>query len=81
MNWLRSMPNWAQYCQKNFSTSSKVKASLPAGTGVCVVKMELARTASAASVKDRPAPCTSSRTRSKPRKALWPSFMCQMAGE
>src|SRR5579871_2730219 len=59
---------------------SSPKASLPAGTGVCVVKTALAATASRASAKVRLASAISSRIRSSPRKAACPSFMCQSAG-
>ncbi len=60
-------------------TSLRSKVSLPAGTGVCVVKTVVPFTAASASARLSPIR-TRSRARSRARKATWPSFMCQTAG-
>ncbi len=54
--------------------------SLPAGTGVCVVKTVPAATASRAAAKSRWFSSISRRMRSSPQKAEWPSFMWQTVG-
>ena len=48
---------------------------MPAGTGVWVVKMVPARTASTAAGKSSPDSVISRRIRSRPRKPAWPSLV------
>ena len=72
-------PHSAAKPLKYFSISARSKRSIPAGTGVCVVKMPPARTASTAASKGRP-PATNSRMRSKLRKAAWPSLLWKTCG-
>ena len=54
--------------------SEASKRSMPAGTGVWVVKTVAARTASSASSKVIASARTSSLIRSTPRKPAWPSL-------
>src|SRR5216684_301458 len=61
------------------STCSIEKVSCPAGTGVWVVKVLVARTLRTASANGVPR-VTSSRTRSTSMNAACPSFACQAAG-
>ena len=56
------------------------KRSMPAGTGVCVVKTVPARTACSASGKDSPCASVSSRIRSMPWKPAWPSLAWNTSG-
>ena len=60
-------------------TRSASKRSLPAETGVWIVKTLFARTVSKASSSGAPA-ATNSRARSPSRNAEWPSLRCQAAG-
>ena len=60
-------------------TRSAANRSLPAGTGVWIVKTLSARTRSQAASRSSP-PATSSRARSASMNAEWPSFRCQTAG-
>ncbi len=62
------------------ATSSRSNRSMPAGTGVWVVKRVPARTDSSAAVKSSPASATSSRIRSTPRKPAWPSLVWKTSG-
>ena len=68
-----------KYC----STSSRSNRSMPAGTGVWVVKTVEARPTSSAVSKSRwgPASATvSSRIRSSPRNPAWPSLVWNTSG-
>ncbi len=60
---------------KYLSISSPGKRSMPAGTGVWVVKTVPARAASTASAKRRPSAVISWRIRSRPRNPAWPSLV------
>ena len=60
---------------KYFSMSSRGKRSMPAGTGVWVVKSVPGREAALASAKESPLSIINDRTRSRARKPAWPSFM------
>lgn len=51
---MMSTPHSLAHPEKYFSIRSAGNLSIPAGTGVCVVKIVPARAASTASVKDRP---------------------------
>ncbi len=55
--------------------SCGANTSLPAGTGVCVVKTVPAAMASRAAWNGKPVSCIKARMRSRPQNALWPSFM------
>ena len=59
--------------------SPRSNVSLPAGTGVCVVKTEVRRTNALASSNVRPLRSIVRAMRSGPRNAAWPSFMCEQA--
>ena len=61
------------------ATSSRSKRSIPAGTGVWVVKTVPARTASSAASKSRPS-SDSSAIRSRPRNPACPSFVWNTSG-
>ncbi len=61
------------------ATSSRSKRSMPAGTGVWVVKTVPARTASRAESKSRPS-SASSAMRSRPRKPACPSLVWKTSG-
>ncbi len=61
--------------EKYFSISSAGNRSMPAGTGVWVVKTVPARTASMASANVSPLLVMSWRIRSRPRKPAWPSLV------
>ena len=68
-----------KYC----STRSRANRSMPAGTGVWVVKTVPARDTSSAVSKSRPGPpsaAVSSRIRSRPRKPAWPSLVWKTSG-
>ena len=61
-------------------TRLRSNRSMPAGTGVWVVKTVPARQTSRASSKLRP--CSAySRMRSRPRKPAWPSLVWKTSGE
>ena len=66
--------------EKYFSISSAGNRSMPAGTGVWVVKTVPARAASTASANDRPLPVISWRMRSRPRNPAWPSLVWNTCG-
>ena len=61
-------------------SAAAAKTSLPAGTGVCVVKQVPAATASRAVAKSSRVSSISARMRSRPQNAECPSFMWQTVG-
>ncbi len=63
------------HAEKYRSIRSRPKRSMPAGTGVWVVKMVPARTASMASPHVRPSLVISFLMRSRPRNPAWPSLV------
>lgn len=65
----RVIPRLTQNSEKYLSISIGSKTSLPAGTGVCVVKTLLDRAAYIAVLKSRFFPIIYSRILSTPRKA------------
>ena len=69
-----SAPEW-----NHRSISSRGNRSMPAGTGVCVVKTVPARDSSSASLKESPA-ATYSLIRSRPRKPACPSLVWNTSG-
>ena len=66
-------------CSKWWRTWPRPNRSMPAGTGVWVVKTVPARTACSASSNVSPV-LTSSRIRSTPRKPAWPSLVWNTSG-
>ena len=74
-----SQPTSRTHGSRYFCTSLRSKVSLPAGTGVCVVKTVVFFTAASASTRLSPI-WTRSRARSSVRNEQWPSFMCHTDG-
>ena len=75
MRSLKLTPHSSAKVLKYRSIISRGNRSIPAGTGVWVVKTVPARTASTASGNRRPSSVTSWRIRSRPRKPAWPSLV------
>ena len=75
----QGMPSQSWQLEKAARIWSSPKRSWPAGTGVCVVKIVVARTSSRASSKPSPF-ATAADTRSSARKAACPSFRWNTLG-
>gem|GEM_PF-6666953 len=76
-----SVPQRSAQSVKYFRIRLFWKVSFPAGTGVWVVKTVLPRQRSNAFSKEIFSLSTRRWIRSNPRKAEWPSFICQTEGE